>query len=363
MAVVALPAPPATRSLPGRLVDRFTLWVTTWGFNLILTLVGSIGFRTRMSHNNGIAGSGSLTIVDNPSFPLHPFFAAGKVFPCRIRHAAASFRDDAMRAVRSMAIKFSDERFKSPFDLELNTGEVAVFWSVACFMQFAKFKRTAHGIQYPEYYKRYPVGERGALAGLRRNPTLFTNQHFFSQTPYRYDVGDGVTRYAKYRVIPHDDVPESGVLDTQELKIPASDQRILPGETRSRNYLKEEYARRVAQGPVSYRLQIQLHTATPHDDHEIFNSCRAWDEADHPWMDLAHIRIDKTLDWTESTMMVFSSQQMPDGLGVLPAYSIHDYNSLNYMRVRSDIARHARVWTIRMLGMPKGIPSDEDRNV
>ena len=363
MADVAFPAPPETSSPLGRIMNKFVLWFTTWGFNIVLTLIGSIGYRTRMSHNNGIAGSGSLKIVEDPEFPLHPFFTAGKAFPCRVRHAAASFRDDAMRAVRSMSIKFADHRYKSPFDLELNTGEVAVFWSVACFMQFAKYKKTKYGIQYHEYYKKYPAGERGAYAGLRRNPTSFSNQRFFSQTPYLYDLGDGITRYAKYRVIPSEDITQSGLLDEHEMKIPAEDQRILPGETRSRNYLKEEDERRVKQGPVRYRLQIQLRTPTAQDDQEIFNSCRIWNEVDHPWMDLARIEVDKTLSWKESTMMVFSSKQMPKGLGVIPARSVYDYNSLNYMRKRSDIARHARVWTIRLFGMPKGIPSDDDRNV
>ena len=210
--------------------NRLVLWVVSAGFSLMLTIFLSIIARTRMSHNNGICGVGSARIVDDPTMPLHPFFQPGQVFPCRVRHAAASFMDDAMRVVRSMSIKFADTDYKSPFDLELNTGEVALFWSASSFLRFAKYKRTKYGIQYHEYYKKYPAGVKGALVGMRRDPTSFTNLTYYSQTPLLWVGSDGVKRYAKYRIVPGDDVPESGRLDPTDMKDPPEDQRILPGE-------------------------------------------------------------------------------------------------------------------------------------
>ena len=342
--------------------NRFILWLYTKGFTLVLTIFGSLFARTRMSHNNGIGATGKVTIVDNPAFILHPFFEQNKVLPCRIRHAAASFRDDAMRVVRSMSIKFSDTQFESPFDLELNTGKVALFWSVASFMNFAKYKKTNYGIQYHQYYKNYPAGVRGAKSGMRRNPTSFSNLHFYSQTPLNYVGSDKVKRYAKYRVIPFDDVPETGLLDDYDLANPSENQRILPGEERSRNYLKEEYRKRIASGPIKYKLQIQLHTAADDDDMEIFNSCREWEEDSHPWMELAVIEIDKTLTWEESCILAFSLGNMPKGLGVIPSRSIYDYNSLNYMRKNSELARKARVWNYNLFGIPAELPDNDDRN-
>lgn len=352
----------ALRTALTRAANRFILWLYSMTFNLLLTLVGSLMYRTRMSHNNGIAAVGSLRFVDNPAFPLHPFFEPGKVLPCRIRHAAASFMDDAMRVVRSMSIKMADTSYKSPFDLELNSGEVALFWSAASFLRFAKYKKTRYGIQYHQYYRNYPAGVRGAYSGMRRNPTSFSNLRYHCQTPFLYRAADQVPRYVKYRVIPAEDVPESGILDAYDRTIPPENQRMLPGETRTRNYLKEEYARRLRQGPVRYKLQIQLHTASDDDDQEIFNCCREWDEATHPWMDLAEIRIERALDWRESTLMIFSMRNMPRGLGTIPANSIFDYNSLNYMRKHSDLARKARVFAIKLFGVPPEIPDDDNRN-
>lgn len=345
-----------------RLKDRFILWLYTWSFNLILTLVGSIMYRARMSHNNGIGATGSFRVTPDPALPLHPFFEPGKVFPCTIRHAAASFMDDAMRVVRSMSIKLADHFYKSPFDLELNTGEVALFWSVASFFRFAKYKRTAYGIQYHQYYRNYPTGVQGAHAGMRRNPTSFSNLCYYSQTPYLYIATDNVKRYAKYRVIPHTTIPETGKLNPYDLSIPTENQRVLPGETRSRNYLKEEYAKEIKRNPIRYILQVQLHTAADDDNQEIFNCCREWDELSHPWRDLAEIEVTHVLDWKDSTTMIFSMKNMPKGLGTIPAYSIFDYNSLNYLRKRSDVARKARVMAIKLFGLPPAIPDDDNRN-
>ena len=360
----ARPRPLGTKILTWlrRIWDRFVLWLVSAGFSLALTIVLSLIKRQRMSHNNGICGVGSATIVDDPGVPLHPLFHPGKVFPCRIRHAAASFMDDAMRVVRSMSIKFADEDMKSPFDLELNTGEVALFWSASSFLRFGMYKHTHYGIQYHEYYKRYPAGVRGALVGLRRDPTSFTNLEYYAQTPLLWVGSDDVKRYAKYRVIPHPSEKETGKLGPTDRQDPPEDQRILPGETRSRNFLKEEYARRIPREGAGYMLQVQIHAAQDDDSPEIFNCCVEWDARSHPWHDLAVIRVNKVLDWKQSCLTAFSLANMPKGLGIIPAANLLDYNSLNYMRRHSEMARKVRVWSYKWFGVPPEIPDDDNRN-
>ncbi len=345
-----------------RLFGLIILWIYTKAFTWTLTIIGSIILRSRMSHNNGIAAVGSIRFVDNPGFPLHPFFEPGKILPCRVRHAAASFMDDAMRVVRSMSIKMADTSKKSPMDIELNTGETALFWSVASFFRFAKYKKTRFGMQYEDYYRKYPTGVEGAQVGMRRNPTSFTNLKYYSQTPYIYEAEDKVPRYIKYRTIPAEDVSETGLLDEYDMKMPTENQRILPGEKRIRNYLKEEYVERLQNRAIKYKLQVQLHEASDDDDAEIFNCCRKWDEVSHPWMDLAEITINKSLDWAESTKMIFTMKNLPKGLGIIPSYSIYDYNSLNFLRKHSDEARVARLWSIKIFGMPREIPNNDVRN-
>jgi hypothetical protein len=118
-------------------IDYIILIFISRLFGLMLALFLSIPKRQRMSHNNGIGAQGWLKIVDDPKFPPNKFFTPGERFPVRIRHASATFLDDAMNCIRSISIKFSHHRFKSPFDIEMNTGEVSLFWSALSFLKFA----------------------------------------------------------------------------------------------------------------------------------------------------------------------------------------------------------------------------------
>ena len=121
-----------------RMINKTILWFTAKFFALMITIFISFFGRARMSHNNGIAAKGKLRIVDDPKFPDHDFFKAGREFEARIRHGSAAFLDDAMNCIRSISVKFADTPFESPMDLEMNTGPVSLFWSAVSFLKFAK---------------------------------------------------------------------------------------------------------------------------------------------------------------------------------------------------------------------------------
>ena len=106
----------------------------------------------------------------------------------------------------------------------------------------------------------------------------------------------------------------------------------------------------------------QLRTASDDDDPEVFNNMVLWDDRIYPWVDLAYFNIEKVLDWKQSTMTTFSVNNMPKTLGVLSAKSIYDYNSLNYMRSHSEIARKARWLSYKIYGMVPPIPDNDNRN-
>ena len=57
------------------------------------------------------------------------------------------------------------------------------------------------------------------------------------------------------------------------------------------DYLRKEYVERLQKGPVNYRLQIQIHEASPDDTATIFHAGILWDEGTHPWFDLAKVSI------------------------------------------------------------------------
>ena len=62
-------------------------------------------------------------------------------------------------------------------------------------------------------------------------------------------------------------------------------------EKRPEDYLRQEYVKRLANAPVNYRLQIQIHEASPNDDATIFHAGILWDKETHPWLDLATVSI------------------------------------------------------------------------
>ena len=68
------------------------------------------------------------------------------------------------------------------------------------------------------------------------------------------------------------------------------------------------------------------------------------------------------MDWTSSNRMGFSVINMPKKLDMIRAYSIYDYNSLNYMRAKTEVARKARLWAYKIWGNPVEIPDNDNRN-
>ncbi|QRK10603.1 hypothetical protein JQX13_11240 [Archangium violaceum] len=274
-----------------------------------------------MSHDNGMAVRGRLRVTENPTFPAHDFFEPGREFACRLRHASVSYPNDTVILVRAASLKFADSEYESPLDLEMNTGTMSLFWSARSFMEFVTKKNPrVKGLDSWTYYDKYPRGLLASADGCRKDPNSFTQLYYHSQVPTRF-----VTRW------------------NEDLTDPS----------RSPNYLKEELVERLSRGPVTYHLQIQVHTPRSGESPEILNSNVAWDEATHPHMDLGTVTLEEVLPFEDGVRTRFSVRHHPPSLGLLPAESVDDYNSLNYMRGASDMAKSARVLLCRLFGVPK----------
>ncbi|QRK10605.1 hypothetical protein JQX13_11250 [Archangium violaceum] len=310
-----------------------------------------------MSHDNGIAARGRIRITENPTFPAHDFFEPGREFACRLRHASVSYPDDTVIQVRAASLKFADSDYESPLDLEMNTGTISLFWSARNFIEFVTKKNPrVNGLDYVEYYKDNPRGLLASAEGVRKDPSTFTQLYYHSQVPLRFVGKDGVLRYAKYRLIPENRGPETGLMPPNATQTLWDED--LTDPSRSPNYLKEELADRLSRGPVTYHLQIQLHTPRPGESAEILNSNVAWDEATHPHMDLGTVTLEEVLPFEDSVRMRFSMSHHPPSLGLLPAESVDDYNSLNYMRRASNVAKRFRLLFCQLLGERKPLPSE-----
>lgn len=345
--------------------QKFQLWLYTY---LWMTAVAvNSGFRRRrMTHNNGVMGRGKLIILDNPNIPETDFFVPGKEFGCRVRHGSANYMDDCMRVVRSGSVKFEDSRWKSPFDMQMNTGSRNFFWTARLFLYCGITRRPKDGYAYLAYFKNVPGGCVAAQDGFRRGAESFTKMHYQSQTVYGFVAKDGVERYCKFKLIPADRGPDTGFAEESALDTPEhlSNFKILPDEKKGRNYLKDEYVDRLNnKGPVKYIFQIAFHEVKEDDSPEILNSNTPWDEETHPWHDLAEVTVDEAMSYEESVKTGYCIKQHPPCIKILPAKSIDCYNSINYMRAREGLARRVRWLFISMFGPPEEYAGDGERNI
>ncbi len=314
--------------------------------------------RVRMSHENGITCRGRLRIVESPTFPSHGFFAPGREFDCRVRHAAASWVDDAKLVVRSASIKFADDRFDSPLDLMMNSGDVPLFWSARTFWEFMKGTMAGRGKAWVPYLRSHPQALVGGAHSVRRNPETFTKMVYNTKTCLGFVGDDRRYRYVRYRLRPADfDGTETGLPDEQDRAHPWL-QNPLPTETRNRNYRKDELTRRLDREgrPAEYLLQIQLRERPDGPDPEWVTSEYPWDETAHPWHDLARVTVTEALDYTEAMLTWFDMANHPPTLPVPRGKSIDDPHSLNDLRLASIWARKARLLSYRHRGMPKKFP-------
>jgi arachidonate 5-lipoxygenase len=190
--------------------------------------------------------------------------------------------------------------------------------------------------------------------------------HYHSHTPFAWHARDGKPRYVRFRLIrgdrgPELDAPDPAYVDQCEKdEAQASilaQQKCLPkDESKSINYLRNEWKERLKHGPITYILQLQLHEVSPTDPPEIRNALLPWDQATHPYMDLAIVTITAPLSYAEDQFMAFEITNIPRSMGILPAKSIDDFNSLNYMRKQSKWAIRTRRFFQRLFGPPKDVP-------
>lgn len=340
------------------IVRRLVLAFATFGVTLLVALNSLFG-KTRMSHENGITLRGRLRIAADGRMPAHDFFEQGRHFDCRVRHGAASFKDDAMLVVRSASIKFSDTRGKSPMDIMMNTGRMPLFWNARTFMQFMRRSMAGKGKHYVPYLSRHPQAAQGGGDSVRRDPESPHKLIYQTQTTFGFIGRDKVLRYARYRLVPLPfEEPESGSPDEQD-RHHAWLQNPLADETRHRNYLKDSTRALLQSGEVMrYRLQIQLRLPPPDDylQPEWVASSVPWDLGLFPYMDLAELEVVEALSHKEGMLTWFDIAHHPKTLPVPKARSIDDAHSLNHLRIASVWAVRARLLSYLLTGTPKAFP-------
>lgn len=344
---------------PG-LVEAFKQWKLTTkakiGFGMKALSTGR-----RATHMQGIGLRGSITVVAKPEFPEHAFFSAGRVFPCRMRHANASFYDDASSQVRACSLKFADSDNASPLDILMNTGVIQAFWNFESFMAFVDGRYGSKPDNWEpqrQWLRKWPGAFVGIIESVRIAPTSYAAMLYHTCIVYPFRAKDGRLWYAKYRLVPSGLTQESGFLSPVQQRR-AWVQRREDGDTRPRIYLPDEYRSRLQSGPVEYMLQIQLREF--HEDRdtwEFFNSARVWDLATSPWLDLAHVRITEELPAAVTDRMRMWLGHQPPSLGLTASFSTVDYRSMAGARYAVYHWSQRLRWLLRTLGHQRQWPGD-----
>jgi catalase len=290
----------------------------------------------RGTHLSGVGARGTVHVVENPVFPEHDFFIPGRSFQARFRHANASFADDAGCVVRGASLKFADSDFDSPFDLPMNSGGTAAFFSLRSFVQFVKARKACHpdrgDWQAQKEMMRNPAVYLGTVDAVRDAPDSYTNVSYYSKVVFPFRAKDGVTRFCKFRMLRPDLQLESGLPDyDRQLRI--WDQSRNPDDDRPVDYLRSEFKARLAREKVTYLLQMQLRDANETDTDEIFNCNRWWNEEAYPWLDVATVELAEAMEDEEMEPMRMWLGHMPPSLGLLRAHSVDDYRSVVWARL------------------------------
>jgi catalase len=325
----------ATRDMPfpmpeDSVSERFRQQAVLWRAKLMFGLK-ALGTGRRATHMRGLGLKGRIRVVRNPEFPRHEFFQAGREFVCRMRHANASFYDDASSQVRACSLKFADSDFASPLDLLMNTGVMQAFWNFRSFMAFVDARvraREDHWDSQREWLRLWPGCFVGIIESVRWRPSSWAEMLYHTSIVYPFRAMDGRQFWAKYRLVPQGLVRESGLLSPQQQQRPWVQCRE-SGEDHPRSYLAEEYQQRLKSGPIDYILQIQLREFDEQTDTwQFFNSARVWDLQRWPWVDLAEVSIDEALPDEVTDRMAFWLGHQPPTLGLTACYSPVDYRSL-----------------------------------
>ena len=340
--------------------ERYKFWKTIFNAKFMF---GYKALRTgrRATHMQGVGARGTITIVDKPEFPEHDFFTPGRVFAGRLRHANASFYDDACSQVRACSLKFADHDTVSPLDILMNTGVIQAFWHFESFMAFVSARSKCTEFSWdPQrlWVHKMPGAFVGFVESARFAPASYAEMLYHSGIMYAFLAKDGRKRYAKYRLVPCGLTQESGFLSAakqREVWVQHRD----PNDTRPRQYLPDEYRQRLKTGPVEYTLQIQVREfQEDRDTWEFFNSSRVWDLATSPWLDLAHVRITEDLpDEVTQRMQMWLGNQ-PPSLGLTDSFSAVDYRSMARARNQVYPVSQKLRWFLRTLGLARKWPTD-----
>lgn len=296
----------------------------------------------RGTHTTGIAARGVAQIITPIDFPANDFLSPGKTYPVVVRHATPGPQtDDRMLDGGAISIKFLDHDDTTGVgfhDLMMNTGRVMFVPSARA------FNTMVHTPFQPGVSKgatRRPLIEQGIIdddkltEGYRTGS--YTEFYYHSQIVFEFTDTTGTLRYIRFRSIPGDRGPERGFFPPSIRALGETFSPAWPDDQRAADYRRRDFEVRVNHLAVNYLLQAQIR---PANDPEALNPMVYWEERIYPWLDIAELRLNKTLTFEEMDALSFDANRTHDSINLPLAKTADDHASLGH--ARALIYWHAR---------------------
>lgn len=296
----------------------------------------------RATHTYGIAARGSLCAVIPQGFPESDFFSPGKVYPIILRHSRPGglANDDRVRDGAATSIKFFEPGSIASglgmHDIMMNTGRVLFVNSARAFLTMVS---TPNDQRVEKLLKPGILIDEILSEGYRDSGS-FTDYYYHSQICFEYTDVKHITQYLRFRMINADRGPERGNYPSSYRPLGVTVYPPLPDDTRSSDYLRQDFINKVKRWGVKYLLQAQLRST---EDPNALNCSHIWDEKYYPWQDVGEIHLTDLLDHDEMDQLEFDANRTHSNINLPLATSADDYASLGHSRALVYwVAREAR---------------------
>jgi catalase len=261
------------------------------------------GFRP--VHAKGLVCSGTFRASpEAPRVTRAPHFA-GQPVPTIVRFANSNGNPDVhdgVPNVRSMAVKFQLPDGKSA-DILANSVEGFVARTPDELLEFlrAQLPNPATGRPDPDGVPRFLAGHPAGRAFVERLmkkpvPASYAQMIYHAEHAFRFTAADGASRFGRYRLVPQ-----------------AGEALLAPDEAgkRSPSFLRDELEGRLRNGPVAFRLLLQLAgEGDPTDD-----VTALWPEG-RPLVELGGLEVTSTSPTSapDEQRLIFDPTNRTDGI-------------------------------------------------
>jgi arachidonate 5-lipoxygenase len=304
---------------------------TSPGFVAVKTLVaGAFAAAAKKSggratHKTGVGGRGSLVLAPVLDLPPHRELRPGRQLDATLRHANLNLDDDLAADFRGAALQLSVGG-RHVLDLPMNTGRTTVWRTAAHFAE--RMQLFARG-RLAEFYERHPDALDRFWDGQRRAPERYDDLRYTSKIGLRYLALDGSVHAARFRLLPADDRPETGLPTDRDRAAGPLETARWPEESRPENSVRERFLEDLRRGPLHYSLEVQVRPALDDPSDPVHDPTLPWDR---PWTPLGALILTEALPPAELEPLRIHFGRGPATLRPFGADSEHDLTSIGALR-------------------------------